>query len=150
MLAVGDPIPEVTLLDLDCQPVRVAGLTERGPALVCFHSFDWTDSADDQLQALRNRHEEFVLAGVELVGVSRDSPYTHTAYARRQSLGYPLLSDWSGDALRAFGIGHTSDGLTDVPRPACFLLAGAEVAGVWAYDERPVDVDELIAAVSAL
>jgi peroxiredoxin len=88
---------------------------------------------------------------VRVFGVSRDSPYSHSAWAKQQSLGFPLLSDWSGDAVRAFGVAQTLDGLADVPVRSCFLIDAEGVvrfARTYGDDEVP-DVDVLLAAARA-
>ena len=64
----------------------------------------------------------------------------------------PLLSDWNGDAVRAFGIGHEYRGLQDVAERTAFLAdAEGVVRGAWRYDAGEVpDVDELVLAAQAL
>jgi peroxiredoxin len=89
---------------------------------------------------------------VRLFAVSRDSPYSHRRYAEQQWLTFPLLSDWSGEAVRAFGVTQTLDGLEDTPVRSCFLIdADAIIRGAWRYgnDEVP-DVEVLLAAAHAL
>jgi peroxiredoxin len=89
---------------------------------------------------------------VRIFGVSRDSPYSHRRYAEQQSLTYPLLSDWSGQAVRAFGVSQTLDGLEDTPVRSCFLIDGdGFVRGSWRYaDDEVPDVEELLRAAHAL
>ncbi len=104
------------------------------------------------MRLLRDRSEEFDAAGVRLFGISRDSPYSHQKYSQQQWLTFPLLSDWSGDAVRAFGVSQTLDGLEHTPVRSCFLIdLSAAVARAWRYadDELP-DVDELLRAAQAL
>ena len=60
------------------------------------------------MELLRDRSREFEEAGVRAMGISRDSPWTHLAWAQALDLSFPLLSDWNGDAVRGFGIGTTS------------------------------------------
>jgi peroxiredoxin len=89
---------------------------------------------------------------VRLFGVSRDSPYSHRRYAEQQWLTFPLLSDWSGEAVRAFGVSQTLDGLEGTPVRSCFLIdADGVIRGAWRYgnDEVP-DVEVLLAAAHAL
>jgi peroxiredoxin len=89
---------------------------------------------------------------VRLFGVSRDSPYSHRRYAEQQWLTFPLLSDWSGEAVRAFGVTQTLDGLEGTPVRSCFLIdADGVIRGAWRYgnDEVP-DVEVLLAAAHAL
>ena len=40
---------------------------------------------------------------MRIFGISRDSPYSHDAYAARQSLTFPLLSDPDHAVLEAYG-----------------------------------------------
>jgi peroxiredoxin len=89
---------------------------------------------------------------VRIFGISRDSPYSHRRYAEQQWLTYPLLSDWSGEAVRAFGVAQTLDGLEATPVRSCFLIDGEGVVqGAWRYgnDEVP-DVEELLSAAHSL
>jgi peroxiredoxin len=104
------------------------------------------------LRALRDRQDEFEALGVRVFGVSRDSPYSHRAYAQQQWLNFPLLTDWSGDAVRGFGVNQEFDGLADSPVRSCFLIDGdGTVRAAWSYgdDELP-DVDEVLAAARDL
>jgi len=104
------------------------------------------------MELLRDRSRDFEQAGVRLFGVSRDSPWTHIAWSQTLDLSFPLLSDWNGDAMRAFDVGFEFRGLRDVSRRSAFLVDDdGTVRGAWAYatDEVP-DVDELLRAAEAL
>lgn len=87
-----------------------------------------------------------------MFGISRDSPYSHDAYAAKESLTFPLLSDWTGDAVRAFGVAQVVDNLTDVPVRSCFLIdAGGVIRFARAYGDNEVpNMEELLAAAREL
>jgi glutaredoxin-dependent peroxiredoxin len=104
------------------------------------------------VQLLRDRSSEFESAGVRTFGVSRDSPWTHIAWTQALDLNFPLLSDWNGDATRAFGIARDFRGFTDVPERTAFLVdQGGIVRGAWRYDDGEVpDLDVLLAAAREL
>ena len=86
------------------------------------------------------------------LAVSRDSPYTHIAWAQALDLTVPLLSDWNGEAVHGFGVAHEFRGMRDVAERSAFLLASdGRVLGAWRYgDDEVPDVDELVAAARAL
>ena len=89
---------------------------------------------------------------MSVFGVSRDSPWSHVAWSQALDIDVPLLSDWNGDAVRAFGVAHEFRGMKDVPERAAFLVdASGTVRGAWRYEpgELP-DFDELLAAGRAL
>ena len=101
---------------------------------------------------LRDRASDFEDAGVRRFGISRDSPWSHVAWHQTLDLDFHLLSDWSGDATRAFGVAHEFRGLGDVSRRSAFLIdADAHVAASWLYEPSELpDLDEVLAAAAAL
>ena len=103
------------------------------------------------MELLRDRSGDFIDAGVRVFGVSRDSPWTHIAWAQALDLNFPLLSDWNGDAVRAFGIAHRFREYADVAERTAFLVdADGTVRGAWRYGTSEVpDFDVLLAAAGA-
>ena len=89
---------------------------------------------------------------MQAYGVSRDSAYSHIAWMQALDLEIPLLSDWNGDAVRAFGVAHEFRGMRDVPERSAFLAdAEGTVRGAWRYESSQVpDFDELLRAAQAL
>ena len=86
------------------------------------------------------------------VGISRDSPWCHIAWRQALDLNFGLLSDFNGDAVRAFGIGFEFRGFKDVAQRCAFLVdTTGLVRRAWSYETGDVpDVDEWVAACKAL
>ncbi len=101
---------------------------------------------------LRDRASDFDAAGVRRFGISRDSPWSHVAWHQALDLDFHLLSDWTGDATRAFGVAHEFRGLSDIPRRSAFLVDGnARVAAAWEYEPSALpDIDAILEAARAL
>ena len=104
------------------------------------------------MELLRDRSTELEQAGVRPFGISRDSAWTHVAWAQTLDLSFPLLSDWNGDAIRSFGVAHDFRGYRDVAERTAFLVDGEGVVrGAWRYETGEVpDFDELLAAAREL
>jgi glutaredoxin-dependent peroxiredoxin len=104
------------------------------------------------MELLRDRGTEFSEAGVRVMGVSRDSPWTHIAWAQALDLDFPLLSDWNAEAVHGFGIAREHRGMRDVAERTAFLIdTGGTVRGAWRYGTSEVpDFDELLSAAQAL
>ena len=104
------------------------------------------------MELLRDRRAEFDEAGVEPLGISRDSAWTHVAWQQALDLNFGLLSDWNADATRGFGVAFDYRGLKDVSARSAFLVdRNGAVRGVWAYELSALpDFDELLAAARAL
>ena len=103
------------------------------------------------MELLRDRSPEFEQAGVRVMGVSRDSAWTHVAWATALDLTFPLLSDWNAEATRGFDVSHEFRGLRDVSERAAFLVGDdGTVRGAWRYDTAELpDFDELLRAAQA-
>jgi peroxiredoxin len=84
---------------------------------------------------------------VRPLAISRDSPWSHLAWARTLGVDVPLLSDWNGEAIRAFGIAFEPLGMQDVAARASFLVEdGATIRESWMHGRDLPDIDTVIAA----
>jgi peroxiredoxin len=84
--------------------------------------------------------------------ISRDTVYSHRAWREVLDLNFPLLSDWNGDAVRAFEVDREYRGMQAVPTRSAFLVDGEGIIrGAWRYGVTEVpDFDELLTAARAL
>ena len=89
---------------------------------------------------------------MKIFGISRDSPWSHVAWAQALDLRTALLSDWNGAAVAAFGVGHEYRGMEGVAERSAFLVDGQGIIrGSWNYETEEVpDFDELLAAARSL
>ena len=103
------------------------------------------------MELLRDRRQEFDEAGVRPFGVSRDSPWTHVSWMQALDLNFPLISDWNGEATRAFGVEGEFRGHKGVAERSAFLVdPDGTVRGAWRYDTGEVpDFDELLRAAQS-
>jgi len=103
------------------------------------------------MELLRDRSPQFQEAGVRPFGISRDSAWTHVAWAQTLDLNFPLLSDWNGEATRAFGVATTFRGHDGISQRSAFLVdPDGTVRGAWRYETAELpDFDELLRAAQA-
>ncbi|MGH3002870.1 MAG: redoxin domain-containing protein [Gaiellaceae bacterium] len=100
------------------------------------------------MELLRDRRAEFEAVGVQPVGISRDSPWTHIAWTQALDLNFGLLSDWNAEAVHGFGISFEFRGLRDVAERCAFLIdERGEIRGAWSYGTSEIpEMDELLRA----
>lgn len=105
MLQVGDAMPDVTLVG-EAGPVR---LRDRiGKALVVyFYPKDETFGCTKEACSFRDQYEDFVAAGADVIGVSRDDATSHASFKQHHRLPFTLLSDPGGQLAKAWGIKTT-------------------------------------------
>jgi peroxiredoxin len=88
---------------------------------------------------------------VRPLAISRDSPWSHRAWAETLGVDVPLLSDWNGEAIRAFGVAFEPLGMADVAARSSFLIEdGQMVRASWMLGRELPDVDAVIAAAREL
>jgi peroxiredoxin len=96
---------------------------------------------------LRDRSEDLAAAGVRPFAISRDSPWSHRAWAQTLGVDVPLLSDWNGEATRAFGVAFEPLGMLDVPARSAFLIQDGEtIVAAWMLGGELPDIDAVVAA----
>ena len=89
---------------------------------------------------------------MKIFGISRDSPWSHVAWAQALDLRTALLSDWNGEVVGAFGVEREYRGMEGVAERSAFLVDGQGIIrGSWTYETAEVpDFDELLAAARSL
>ena len=79
------------------------------------------------------------------LAISRDSVWSHAAWANTLGANVPLLSDWSGDATRAFGVEFELAGMKGIAARSSFLIEDGEtIRAAWMLGPDLPDVDAVI------
>jgi peroxiredoxin Q/BCP len=104
-MATPTPLPDVTLLGPD-GPVRLRD--KIGKTLVIyFYPKDETPGCTAEACSFRDSYEDFVAAGAEVIGVSRDDAASHDKFKAHHRLPFTLLTDPDGKVAAAFGVKKT-------------------------------------------
>src|SRR4026208_1836055 len=100
---------------------------------------------------LRDRSDDLAAAGIRAFGISRDSPWSHRAWKETLGVDVPLLSDWNGEAPRAFDAALEALGMRDATKRAAFLMRdGKTIEAAWMLGAEMPDIDAIIAAAESL
>jgi len=98
----GDAMPETSLVGPD-GPVRLRDKIGK-PLVVYFYPKDETYGCTKEACAFRDQYEDFVDAGAEVIGVSRDDAASHARFRERHNLPFTLLSDPGGKVAASWGV----------------------------------------------
>ncbi|MEV5971410.1 peroxiredoxin [Streptomyces sp. NPDC051921] len=101
---VGDIVEDFTLPDETGQPRSLSGLLTEGPVVLFFYPAALTPGCTAEACHFRDLAGEFQAVGARPVGISTDEVARQQEFADRHSLGYPLLSDPSGEIRDRFGV----------------------------------------------
>jgi len=100
--AINAPAPDFTLKDANGDEWRLSA--HRGKVVVLlFYPGDETPICTRQMCSVRDRWDDYVATGAEVVGISSDSIESHRKFAAHHSLPLRLLSDSDGSASRLYG-----------------------------------------------
>ena len=152
MIGEGDHVPDVEVWRSTTESLTLRDLAGESPYLLLSYLFDWSSTCTNELSELNARRSELLETGVTPYGISRDSPWSHVAWTQALDIEVGLLSDWSGEALRALDIVQEFRGLPDVARRAAFVVDGSGIIrGAWRYGASEVsDFDRLVGAARSL
>jgi len=97
-----DEIPDVIATGADDRPVRLRDLPR--PLVVYFYPKDDTPGCTREAQDFSALADDFVAAGVHVLGISRDSVARHAKFTAKHDLRIALASDLDGRVTEAFGV----------------------------------------------
>lgn len=146
VLADGTIVDEFTLSEM----------TKNKYAVIFFYPLDFTFVCPSELLAFDHRMDAFKERGVEVIGVSIDSHFTHNAWRNTDindggigAINYPLVADMSHAICKAYGV-ETPDG--NVAFRGSFLIDKEGMVRHQVVNDLPLgrNVDEMIRMVDAL
>ncbi len=99
---IGTTAPDISLPDSDGKQWRLSD--QRGKVVVLlFYPGDETPICTRQMCSVRDRWEDYLATGAEVVGISTDSIESHKKFAEHHDLPLRLLSDTNGQASNLYG-----------------------------------------------
>ncbi len=125
-------------------------------AVIFFYPLDFTFVCPSELIAFDHRYKEFTDRGVEVIGVSIDSHFTHNAWRNTPvneggigAVRYTLVADVKHSICQAYGVEHPAAG---VAFRGSFLIDKEGQVRHQVVNDLPLgrNVDEMIRMVDAL
>lgn len=125
MAEVGQKAPDFTMLSDEGKPITLSKELGRGPLILSFYVWDFTNVCQGQLCALRDSLGDLQNMGAKVFGISTDSHHSHRVFKQQNNLNYPLLSDWNKTVSKAYGVLYDKFGdfgLQGVSKRSVFVL----------------------------
>jgi len=157
---VGKPAPDFTatavLGNNEIGDFTLSKAAKGKYAVVFFYPLDFTFVCPSELLAFDHRLAQFRKRGVEVVGVSIDSQFTHLAWKNTPvdqggigKVGYPLVADVKHEICRAYDVEFAPAG---VALRASFLVDKAGIVRHQVVNDLPLgrNIDEMLRMVDAL
>jgi peroxiredoxin len=128
---VGSQAPDFTLNDYNKQAVKLSSFQGDKPVLLVFYPFAFSGICTGELCQLRDEFADYDGQGVQILGISVDTPFSLKAWSEQQGYQFPLLSDFwpHGAVATAYGVFNEGAGLAN---RGTFLI---DKAGIVRYAE---------------
>ncbi|UPM44692.1 redoxin domain-containing protein [Halocatena salina] len=125
IVAVGSEAPKFTLYSTPEQRISLHDFRGQ-PVILAFYPADWSPVCGDQMALYNEMLSEFRRYDAQLLGISVDSVWSHTAFADDRNLQFPLLADFEpkGAVARSYGVYRSDDGTAE---RALFVIDSAGV-----------------------
>jgi thioredoxin-dependent peroxiredoxin len=122
--------------------------------VIYFYPKDMTSGCTRESQDFRDLHAAFSKAGVEVVGVSRDSVKSHDKFTEKENLPFPLLCDEDEKLCKLFDVIHEKSlygrKYLGIER-STFLLDGSGILRrEWRKVKVPGHAEEVLEAAKSL
>lgn len=103
-LTKGDKLPVFTLKDQNNKLFQVADFIGKKNLVIYFYPKDDTPGCTKEACKFRDDFEVFSDLDAMVIGISGDSPESHTKFIEKYNLPFTLLSDVDDEVRKLFGV----------------------------------------------
>jgi peroxiredoxin len=152
---VGDKAPEFTLTDGDKKSRSLHEFLGKKIVLAFFPGA-FTGVCTKEMCTFRDSMSQFNSMDAQIVGISVDAPFSNKAFATQNNLQFPILSDYSREVVKRYGIPLDNfaglQGYTAAKRAVFVLDQKGTVQYSWVTDNPGVEpkYDEISKALAAI
>ena len=139
-VAAGDVAPDFALPPAPGPDLWTLSEKRGGPVVILFFPLAFSGVCTDEMCGLAEDWSRWEELGVTVVGISVDSPFVTSRFARETGVAFPILSDFNREASTAYGVLYPDFfGLKGVSKRSAFVVDGAgTVAYAWVTEDADV------------
>ncbi len=142
MIQVGDEAPDFTLPDTERKPRSLKEFLTRKTVLAFFVGA-FTSVCTKEMCAFRDSMARLIDLKAQIVGIAVTDPFSNKAFAEKNRLTFPILSDYKREVIRAYGIELPNfaglPGYTTAKRAIFILDKDGIIRYIWITDDPTVE-----------
>jgi peroxiredoxin Q/BCP len=143
----GQQLPDVEFITEGGERLAAGDLGGQKTVLY-FYPKDDTPGCTKEACAFRDRMGDYGEAGIQVYGVSLDSPESHRRFREKYNLNFPLLTDKNGRAAEALGV--LREGGEQANRVTFLLDADGTIKKVYPEVSPETHADEILKDAASL
>jgi peroxiredoxin len=156
-LTIGTKAPDFTLSTKTAEGPKLYRLSEnfgQTNTVILFFPMAFTSVCTEEFCSLSQGLSEYSALQASVIGISGDGPFAQEAWAQKEGITIPLLSDYEHQVAAAYGVAYSSFlpqfnlGMGGVAQRSAFIV---DKAGIIQYAETSEDPKQLpdFAAIKA-
>ncbi len=102
-IKVGDKAPDFTLPDTDLKPRSLKEFIGN-KTLLAFFVGAFTSVCTKEMCTFRDSMARLIDLKAQIVGIAVTDPFSNKAFAEKNRLSFPILSDYKREVIKAYGI----------------------------------------------
>ncbi len=103
-VTLGQNAPSFKLKASTDAEVSLEDFKDKKNVVLVFYPLDFSPTCSIQLPEYSSRKADFEKYDAEILGINRDSVYTHKAWAKEFGIDVPLLADMTNSTAKDYGV----------------------------------------------
>ncbi len=161
-LPIGSQAPDFTLPTKTADGPRAITLSEnygKSHTLLLFVPMAFTGTCTQEMCSVSQSLDRYSSLGATVFGISGDNPFAQEAWAQKEGITFPLLSDYEHHVARQYDVAYDSFlpqlglGMGGVPKRAAFIIDKAGIIQhAQSHDDARLlpDFDAIVARLGEL
>ena len=143
-IKVGDEAPQFTLPDTNLKQRSLKQFLGK-KTVIAFFVGAFTSVCTKEMCAFRDSMARLIDLKAQIIGISVNDPFSNKAFAEKNRLPFPILSDYNRQVVKAYGI-ETTDfvglkGYSVAKRSIFIIDKNGVIRYVWTTEDPSVEPD---------
>ena len=143
-IKVGDEAPQFTLPDTNLKQRSLKQFLGK-KTVIAFFVGAFTSVCTKEMCAFRDSMARLIDLKAQIIGISVNDPFSNKAFAEKNRLPFPILSDYNRQVIKAYGI-ETTDfvglkGYSVAKRSIFIIDKNGVIRYVWTTEDPSVEPD---------
>ena len=103
-LEVGESVPDFELPEASTDTIRLSDVYSSHTTVLAFYQSDFGMMCTVEFMKLTEMYPQFKDLGVQILGISTNSMFTHAGWKSRIMIPFPLLADFDASVTELYGV----------------------------------------------
>lgn len=103
-IVAGKKSPTFTAKNANDDTVKLSDLMGKNGIVIYFYPRDMTPGCTIEACDFRDNFARIKKLGYNVIGISKDTPKSHTKFIEKQNLNFELISDKTGEICEKYGV----------------------------------------------